>query len=289
MADPLMPYLSLPEIPLGFLAQIPVVGRLFDGNSPPSIKPFGVLVALGVYIGSRLAIRHARQRGIDAGKMSEFAFWVLCGGFVGGHVLDALLYHPHEVARAPLYLFELWDGLSSFGGFVGAIIGAIAWKIRHKEPILPYCEMGSSAFPLAWAFGRAGCSVVHDHPGRLSGAWFAVRYPSGSGWIGRYDLGLYELLLTIPLALAFILLWRSGPRRIGFYTGWMCTLYAPVRFGLDFLREPEGVSPGADPRYGRLTPAQWACFGLFAVGVYMLRAAALEAPPPPYLAMEGAG
>jgi hypothetical protein len=36
-----------------------------------------------------------------------------------------------------------------------------------------------SAFPLAWVFGRAGCATVHDHPGRLSDAWFAVRWPMG--------------------------------------------------------------------------------------------------------------
>jgi phosphatidylglycerol:prolipoprotein diacylglycerol transferase len=278
MGGPLIPYLTLPEIPLGFLLHIPVVARLFDGNHPPTIKPFGALVAAGVYAGGGLAIRHARQRQIDPGKMRDFVVWVLFCGLVGAHVLDALFYHPHDVARAPVYLLKLWEGLSSFGGFVGAIIGALVWKLRSKENImLPYCDMGSSAFPLGWVFGRAGCAVVHDHPGRVSQAWFAVRYPSGSGWVGRYDLGLYEMVLTIPLAVTFILLWRRGPRPTGFYVGWMCASYAPVRFALDFLREPEGASSGADPRYAGLTPAQWACFGLAAIGVYFLRLAAVEA------------
>jgi phosphatidylglycerol:prolipoprotein diacylglycerol transferase len=271
VGGPLIPYLTVPEIPLGFLLHVPALGRLFDVSHPPSIKPFGALVAVGMYAGGGLAIRHARQRGIDPGKMREFVVWVLFCGLVSGHVLDALFYHPHEVARAPLYLLKFWEGLSSFGGFAGAILGALAWKLRSKEGILPYCDIGSSAFPLGWVFGRAGCAVVHDHPGRVSQAWFAVRYPSGTGWVGRHDLGLYEMVLTIPLAVAFIVLWSHGPRRTGFYTGWMCATYAPVRFALDFLREPEGASPAADPRYAGLTPAQWACFGLAAIGVYFLR------------------
>ena len=44
--------------------------------------------------------------------------------------------------------------------------------------------------------------------------------------------------------------------------------YAPVRFAMDFLRIHE--SDNADPRYGHLTPAQWACVALFAFGLVMI-------------------
>ncbi len=41
-------------------------------------------------------------------------------------------------------------------------------------------------------------------------------------------------------------------------------------------KAPAGMAggvTGADPRYGGLTPAQWACFGLLAMGIYFLRIA----------------
>jgi phosphatidylglycerol---prolipoprotein diacylglyceryl transferase len=289
MPGPALPYFTIPEVSLRFLIDVPIVGRVFDSVDPPAIKPFGALVALGIYLGSMVAARHARQRGMDVKRMNEFIFWVVGAGFVGGHVFDALLYHPARVSEDPLYLLALWDGLSSFGGFAGAIGGAVAWKLSRREQILPYCEMISSAFPLAWVFGRAGCAVVHDHPGRLSDSWIAVRYPLGHGVVGRYDLGVYECLLTVPLAVGFVVLWRGGRRPLGFYTGWMCALYAPVRFGLDFLREQEGNLPGADPRYAGLTPAQWACFALLAVGIQFLRGARdaggpiTDVPTPPWV------
>lgn len=47
MASPVIPYLTLPEIPPGFLLHVRLAGRLFDAAHPPSIKPFGMLVALG--------------------------------------------------------------------------------------------------------------------------------------------------------------------------------------------------------------------------------------------------
>jgi phosphatidylglycerol---prolipoprotein diacylglyceryl transferase len=269
---PLIPYIEAPELPLSFLKYIPGVSSLIDPAHPPSIKPFGTLVALGVYIGSVVAMRHARQRGLNEKKMSEFIFWVVGLGFVGGHMLDAIFYHPGRLVRDPLYLFMLWEGLSSYGGFIGAMLGALAWRWHRKEPILGFCEVVNSAFPLAWVFGRAGCASVHDHPGKLSDAWFAVRWPVLGGTEGRLDLGLIEMVLTIPLAFAFAVLWQRKPERpLGFYTGIMCVAYAPVRFVIDFLREEERDHLGGDPRYAGLTPAQWACFGLLAMGIYFLR------------------
>lgn len=286
---PLIPYVEVPELPLRFLplqflSQLPGIGAMFDPRHPPSIKPFGTLVALGVYIGSVVAMRHARERKLDDKVMSEVIFWVVGIGFIGGHMLDAIFYHPSRLASDPLYLFKLWDGLSSYGGFIGAVIGALLWRWSRKRPVLPFIECVNSAFPLAWVFGRMGCSSVHDHPGHLSDAWFAVRWPMpGGGVVGRLDLGLIEMVLTIPLAIAFLVLWRRKPNRpLGFYSGWMCVAYAPVRFLLDFLREGDGTGPLAgDARYGGLTPAQWACFGLFALGVFMVtkaRHAAATAP-----------
>lgn len=273
MAEPLIPYITLPEIPLGFLLHVPVIGSLLDPSHPPSIKPFGTLVAIGVYTGAVVAKRRAEQRRLDPAKMNDLIFWVVAAGFIGAHVLGALFYHPERVLQDPLYLLRLWDGLASYGGFVGAFIGAWLWRTIKRQKILPYGDVIVSAFPIGWMFGRAGCATAHDHPGALSDAWFAVRYPYGAGYIGRYDLGLYELILTIPVVVTFTLLWRRDPYRpLGFYSGWLCVAYAPVRFFLDFFRATKEQS--GDVRYAGLTPAQWACFALLGLGIYLLRYAA---------------
>lgn len=272
MSGPAIPYLELPEIPLSFLQHLPILGNSIDPASPPTIKPFGTLVALGVYIGSVLAVRRAKERGMDTKQLNDFIFYVVGCGFVGAHVLDAIFYYPDKVAQNPLFLLELWAGLSSFGGFTGALIGAFLWKWRNRgASILAQCDVVCSAFPLAWVFGRSGCSVAHDHPGRLTDSWLGVQYPNLPPGMGRFDLGLIEMVLTIPLAVAFHFLWRQKPRFFGFYAGWMSVVYAPVRFGLDFLRVAPGDKLPADERYLGLTPAQWAAFGLFGLGVYLLR------------------
>jgi phosphatidylglycerol:prolipoprotein diacylglycerol transferase len=117
-------------------------------------------------------------------------------------------------------------------------------------------------FPAAWAIGRLGCTLAHDHPGIHTSAsnWLAFAYPDGPRW----DLGFLEMLFSIALTIATALLWRK-PRPLGTYISLTCLAYAPVRFALDFLRLPAEAE--GDARYAGLTPAQWASFVLLAVGL----------------------
>ena len=269
MAGPLIPYITLPELPLLGRHTIHALGQTFD-IGPWSIKPFGTLVAAGVYLGAMLTMRYAKRWQMNTEALSRFIFWVVAWGFVGGHVLDEIFYHPEQVLRDPVSLIKIWAGLSSFGGFTGAMLGVFAFKFHfHIKRIMPFVDVLGAAFPLGWVFGRAGCSVVHDHPGLPSKLWFAVQYPDGSG--GRFDLGLYEMLFALLLLIAALWLARR-PKPPGFFVGFTMLAYAPVRFALDFLRvrpTDAGISE-ADPRYFMLTPAQWACFAMSAGAFYLL-------------------
>ena len=206
----MIPYIKVPDFPLG----------------PLTLHPFGILVATGVLVTSWLATRRARALGYDLVLLNSFGTWMLLGGFIGGHVFDSLFYHWGEVMRRPQSLLLLWEGLSSFGGFLGATLGAILWKYleirRHwvrlrkaPMPIFPFANLVHAVFPVGWAFGRGGCSVVHDHPGARATAetWLAVAYPGFQpeaidgpgthrqlgfvtlidGLYPRYDLGLLEI------------------------------------------------------------------------------------------------
>jgi phosphatidylglycerol---prolipoprotein diacylglyceryl transferase len=260
---PLVPFVRLPDwvlLPEGALAR----------HLPPaalSVKPFGTLVALGVYTGAYLALRQARRVGLNQRVLGALLVWVVLGGFLGGHVLDTLFYYPGEVMRRPWSLVMLWEGQSSFGGFTGAAVGALGFAWRYRVRVFPYADVVASAFPTGWVFGRLGCALAHDHPGQPSQAWLAVAFPDG----GRFDLGLLEMTLTVPLAVVFLVL-RRQPRPAGFFLATMTLAYAPTRLALDFLRATEEswpYVPVVDPRYGPFTPAQWGCLLLLAVGVWL--------------------
>jgi phosphatidylglycerol:prolipoprotein diacylglycerol transferase len=241
---------------------------------PLPLPPFGVMVASGVLIGSYLGVRRATKIGVSRAKFESFSSYILAFGFILSHVLDVLMYRPRDAFRDPMELLRIWNGISSYGGFIGTIVGAFVWKAVKKEKIRPYSDMCAAVFPVGWIFGRAGCASAHDHVGRLSDSPLAVDFPALLGPGGtylppgsRFDLGLIEMLLTIPIAIATIWFARK-PRRAGAITGFISVLYAPVRFSLDFLRATDLAS--SDARYLGLTPAQWLSIALLGVGTWLL-------------------
>lgn len=241
-----LPYIDIKPVAL------PVIGL--------KLHAFGALVATGVMIGSALAVRRAVARGLSRQKFESLVTYCLLFGFVLSHVLDELMYRPKEVLANPITLLYVWKGISSYGSFIGELVGALVWRQKFKEKLLPYADQITAVFAVSWIFGRAGCASAHDHIGRLSSSPLAVAFPGGA----RFDLGLLEMFLTIPIAI-FMWWYARSPRRAGQITGVLCMIYAPIRYPLDALRATD-IS-GADARYVGLTPGQWLSLALFGVGL----------------------
>ena len=229
-----------------------------------AIQPFGLLVAVGVLLGVHVTERRAQRLGLRADLISDFIQHVVFIGFVLGHIFDRLAYEPEIVMKEPWDLLMPWRSLSSFGGFFGAVIGAFIWKKRRNFDITIPLDQVAFGMPVAWILGRTGCFVVHDHPGKLTDFFLAVdNYHYGNLLVGpRHDLGLYEVFWSIVVSVLFFVLDRK-PKPHGFYTGLIIVLYAPFRFGLDFLRE-------ADALYFGLTPGHYSSIFAFVMGSYVL-------------------
>ena len=260
----MIPYFVQPSLSLG----------------PISIHAFGVLVAVGILVGMRLIRRRAAVWGMDPFVAERLTIWILLGGFAGAHLIDRLVYYSADALANPWSLLRFWEGLSSFGGFLGAIVGAALFVRlqRMGSQKWLYLDVVAYAFPTSWFFGRTGCFLAYDHPGSATNILLAQRYSDG---VVRHNLGLDEALYTLPVALLFLWLGRRGPRAPGFFVGWLAVLYAPVRFLLDFLRI-------ADVRYFRFTPGQYGAVAIFVVGVLILTIPSRAKPEPPHAGCEGA-
>src|SRR5450432_3541800 len=104
----MIPYIEIPPIHLG----------------PLTLHAFGILVASALLIGARAAIGFGvKDRGLDRALMADLVAWIAIGGMVGGHMLQIIFYRPKLLLTEPWMLFALWNGLSSFGGFIGATAG----------------------------------------------------------------------------------------------------------------------------------------------------------------------
>ncbi len=239
------------------------------------IQPFGVLVAIGVLLGARLCEEYCKRRGIEPTIAADFLTHTILIGFVGAYLLNGIVYETETflaVLQDPTLLFKRWLGLSSYGGMVGALAGMLIWKKRTGHPIMPLADAAAFGFPLGWMFGRMGCFVVHDHPGIETDFFLGVEeYRFGAPpFVTRHDLGLYEVIWAACIvALFFFLYSRNRERPLGTWLALLSILYAPIRFGLDFLRASSEL--GGDVRFLGLTPAQYASFICLAFGLYMIK------------------
>ena len=231
-----------------------------------TIHPFGIFAAIGVYLGAVCTVRAGRVYGPgDTKSLSEVFTWALVGGLLGAHLLHVLGYHPELLhTQGPVVLLKIWDGVSSMGGVLGGLAGVLLYlKWRRRLPVRPYLDAIALGLAPGWTVARIGCAVVHDHPGILSNAWFAVAWPDGS----RLDMGLLDAVLLAVITAVLYLVARK-PRPQGTIMGLLAVLYSVPRFFLDFLRARD--LQFVDGRILGLTPAQWITPVLAAVGVYLL-------------------
>jgi phosphatidylglycerol:prolipoprotein diacylglycerol transferase len=253
-----------------FIPWFKLEGITFPGTQI-GLQPFGLLVAIGVIAGMRLSEWRGEKLGFRRDVVSDLATHVVIIGFVLGHVFDTVFYFPEKLVERPWELLMIWTGLSSYGGFFGAVIGGFYWRWKRGFPLFPVLDQIAFGLPLGWFFGRLGCFVVHDHPGAITDFPLAVDNFAFEGVVGpRHDLGFYEVLWSLVVVPLFLWLDRK-PRAPGFFLVWICWLYAPVRFGLDFLRE-------ADRTWGGLTPGHYSSIFTMLLGAWCYYLAYMRPP-----------
>ena len=257
LATAAFPYFEQPSLRLA--GQFELFGRHFG---PIELHLFGALVATAVIVGTAVIRKRAQHEGLDPELAARMTFTVLVFGFIGAHLVDRLIYFPHETFADPWSILKVWQGISSFGGIVGASVGAAYFIKKEKLGLSKwrYLDVIGWGFAVGWIFGRLGCFSAFDHPGVATDFFLAEVDAKG---IMRHNLGLYEALYFVPLSGLF---WALGQKRRapGFYVALLCLLYPPVRFLFDFLRI-------VDVRYLGLTPAQWGSIGFMIFGFFLLR------------------
>ncbi|HTM20643.1 MAG TPA: prolipoprotein diacylglyceryl transferase family protein [Kofleriaceae bacterium] len=257
-----LPYFTLPTIQIG----------------PLDLQPFGILVATGVLLGAWIGRLRGKYLGVDENEIRVLTGYLLVFGFLGAHLFDTLFYGMDRLKEDPILILKVWDGISSYGGFIGGVVGWYVFCVVHKvESKVVIGDLTVWGFVPGFTFGRMGCSVVHDHPGaRLaegSDFFLSVNYPreamnktlmAHGGPGPRHDLGFYELCFLLLMLAALLIVTNAGrKRRVGFIVGFLCVLYGPVRFCFEFLRLEEN-----DPRHWGLTFAQWTSIAIFFAGIY---------------------
>ncbi len=161
---------------------------------PFTIYPFGILVGLAILVGSWVAQRRADEVGLNPKYFSELVIWIFLGGFAMAHIVSVVFYFPERIKENPLELLMFWRGISSYGGFLGAVLAIWYYTKRSRLPYWTTMDVVGYGLAVGWIFGRMGCTVAFDHPGKPTHFFLGFKnppYPVPEGYQAIHNLGFY--------------------------------------------------------------------------------------------------
>ena len=174
------------------------------------ISTFGLMMAIAFLVGSWITARRMREVGLDPDLATTLLVYVMLGGLLGAKLYFAI--DTHLRTGAPFsQLFFARDGITWYGGLMGAtLIGALGTRI-HGVPLLTFMNCVAPAAAVGQALGRIGCFLVGDDYGIASDLPWAVAFPRGAPptEVPVHPTQLYEVLWLLPVA---AVLWKRRDR-----------------------------------------------------------------------------
>lgn len=210
---------------------------------PFTLHTYGLLLAIAFLAGLLVVSWQARKAGLDAGRITDMAVWVLIAGLIGAKLM--LL-----VVEGPFYLSnprEVWSVLRSGGVFYGGLLGgiAVAWWYakRHKLSGWSTADVLVPGLILGQAIGRLGCFTAGCCYGKPASVPWAVTFTDvyAAREVGTpldtplHPTQIYESLAALLIFL--VLVWMAPRKRFhGQITLAYVALYSGARFVLEFFR-----------------------------------------------------
>jgi phosphatidylglycerol:prolipoprotein diacylglycerol transferase len=217
-------------------------------------------------------------------------FFTTLGVILGGRLGYVFFYKPLDYLHHPVEIVRLWDGGMSFhGGVIGVSLGILWMARRHKLDWLRIHDYIACCIPFGLFFGRLANFVNGELWGRVTTAPWGIVFPGG-GPLPRHPSQLYEaffegIVLFLVLWFAF---WKTRARwQPGRLVGLFILGYGLIRFGLEFIREPDQHLIHFSQMTG-LHMGQWLSLPMILGGLYLIatsrrreaRVAALSADAP---------
>jgi phosphatidylglycerol:prolipoprotein diacylglycerol transferase len=222
----------------------PVLLRL----GPLTIRWYGIMIALVVATGLRIAFKELKRRGISEDILWSFLPWGGIGAVVGArlfHVVDKLDFYVQH----PLAVFAFQEGgLAIYGAVLSGLTALLIYARLRPLPLGDLLDAVAPGLILAQAIGRLGCTINGDVPGLPAALPWSVTYTNPNAMaafpgVPVHPTADYELLWDLG---AFALLWamRRLPLAKGSLLLMYLTLYSVGRFFITFFRVDQTVWMG---------------------------------------------
>jgi phosphatidylglycerol:prolipoprotein diacylglycerol transferase len=267
-----------------------------------AIRWYALAYIAGLLLGWRYVVFLARRPALWGGRPAldpvqadDLLTWMILGVILGGRLGYVLFYQPAYFAAHPAEILAVWQGGMSFhGGFLGVVVGVVAFAMRNGLPILGVGDAVAAAAPIGLFFGRIANFINGELWGRPSTAPWAIVFPGEAAqtcppdWLlvcSRHPSQLYEAALEglLLFAILAVAIHRGALAWHGRVFGLFLIGYGLARVFVEQFRQADAQFVTPDNPHGHvvqlaagwgLTMGQLLSLPMIAVGLFLyLRAA----------------
>ena len=242
--------------------------RILFQYGPITIFSYGAMMVVAfvtaIWLASRAAPRlPLPQRALTSAQIVDVLSLAMLGGLFGARLLF-VVQNWAVFIREPLEIPAIWHGgLVWYGGFLGGLVGLIAYLRLHAIPVRRGIDQLIPFVALGHGIGRIGCFLNGCCYGKPTSAWFGVTFEPGEP--SRIPTQLLESAALLGL---FLVLRRLQQRRVAAPAGRLFGVYllgyAVIRFLIEFLRGDQAVV------WAGLTLQQLLSIGVFLAGAALV-------------------
>jgi phosphatidylglycerol:prolipoprotein diacylglycerol transferase len=249
---------------------------------PFKLRVYGLALALSFLLGSWLALKRGRERGMNEDKLIGLFWWIVISSIVGARILFVQA-HPGDF-RSPAEWFAIWTGgLTLYGGLIAAVLASWFYIRRQRMSFLAVADVIAPSLALGEGITRIGCFFNGCCFGRACANGLAVHFPPTSYAASTLGPGVAvwpsQLMLSAALflTLGILLVSERRLRARGGIFGLFLLLQGIARYLVDFTRyyEPSDRYTSFGPWLQ--THSQLIALVLVLAGIGLLAHAALRA------------
>jgi len=216
---------------------------------PITVYSYGVLLAASYLLGLWLAMRRAKQWGLDPSRVLDLGIYIIIAALIGAKLL-LLIVDFDQFSRSTADLLSLArSGGVFYGGLILAVAVAFWYVIKHRLPLWTTCDVFAPGIALGHVTGRLGCLAAGCCYGRPTQLPWGITFtnPLAAANVGTplgiplhptqiYEAGAELLILIFLLATER----RGKPFAGRTFWGYMF-LYAVSRYIIEMYRgDPRG-------------------------------------------------
>jgi phosphatidylglycerol---prolipoprotein diacylglyceryl transferase len=212
---------------------------------PITLSYHGLLIALGIAVGTWLTGRELTRRGYDGALALGALFFVIPLGVVGGRLYHvATEYHRYTRNAYPKVLETYDGGLGIYGAVAGGFLGLLLFSWYHGINALTFADAAAPGLALGQAIGRWGNYFNQELFGQPSDLPWAIRIAplhrptEFADATSFHPTFLYEALWDVLVCLVLLWVARRFSERLKAGDVFMLyvSLYSVGRFLVETLR-----------------------------------------------------